>query len=301
MTRKDMLEEVDLLCDVAQNRGSIAAAIAREFPSIYVGFGKEVPEGPRLHASEWETPQFDWWQFDSALDDCNDAPFVLHLIDDRGRGPAFPIEVLNRSQRLIARRNDHSQTRLFERAFSAHRLEHDLSKPLVRADYRHALDVWQWTLRVDPAASLPLQLAALFHDIERLVSEPDRRIEHHAADYQQFKNDHAREGGRLAASTLEKIGAPPHVVREVAALIAGHEEGTGSVLSDADALSFFSLNSGGYADYFGPAQTRVKIAWTWKRMRPAARGRMETIRLRPDVATMLAEAKETDAVIAAAN
>jgi hypothetical protein len=62
-----------------------------------------------------------------------------------------------------------------------------------------------------------------------------------------------------------------------------------ALLNDADALSFFSLNSSGYADYFGPEQTRRKIAFSWNRMRPAARAKLPGIRLRDDVRALLHE------------
>ena len=81
-----------------------------------------------------------------------------------------------------------------------------------------------------------------------------------------------------------------------AEIIARHEEPAGdeeiALLNDADALSFFALNSSGYADYFGPAQTRRKVAWTWRRMREPARARLRTVRLRQDVASALHGVKE---------
>ena len=57
----------------------------------------------------------------------------------------------------------------------------------------------------------------------------------------------------------------------------------------ADALSFFSLNSSGYADYFGAEQTRRKVAYSWNRMRPPARAKLRGVRLRDDVRIILDE------------
>ncbi len=84
-------------------------------------------------------------------------------------------------------RNERSSDERFAEILRRHRQLHDLDKPLVKADFDHALDVWQWTLRLRPQSSLPLQVAALFHDIERLVSEADVRIEQHAPDYQTLQ------------------------------------------------------------------------------------------------------------------
>src|SRR5205823_6978222 len=126
-------------------------------------------------------------------------------------------------------------------------------------------------------ASTAVQFAALFHDIERLISEADARIEQHADDYQQFKDEHARKGAAIAQEVLHGAGIADDVANRAAAIIIAHEQRSGdsdvAILNDADALSFFSLNSSGYADYFGSAQTRKKVAWTLNRMSDAARTR----------------------------
>lgn len=253
---------------------------------------EEVTSSPALSltAGEWESPRFPFYELDARLDDLADSagggPWRLDLAADRGRLPGMALEVLTRCQRLVGRRNAASSTPLFDRVLERHRAIHDLGKPLVRADWAHAVDVWQWTLRLDPDAGLAVQLAALFHDVERLISEADVRVEHQAEDYQAFKDEHARRGAELADQTLAEAGVDADTRARAARLIAGHERDL-SLLSDADALSFFSLNSPGYADWFGPEATRRKVSWTLARLRPAARERLETIRLRPDVAEMV--------------
>jgi predicted metal-dependent HD superfamily phosphohydrolase len=252
-----------------------------------------------LTAGEWESPRFPFYELDARLDDLADSaggPWRLDLAADRDRLPGMALEVLTRCQRLVGRRNAASSTPLFDRMLERHRAIHDLGKPLVRADWAHAVDVWQWTIRLDPDAGLAVQLAALFHDVERLVSEADIRVEHQADDYQAFKDEHARRGAELADETLAAAGVDTETRARTARLIAGHEHlpapddpdiGDIALLNDADALSFFSLNSPGYADYFGPEAARRKVAWTLARLRPAARERLGTVRLRPDVAEMI--------------
>jgi hypothetical protein len=78
--------------------------------------------------------------------------------------------VLNRCQRVIGRRNQHSQGPMFDRILRRHREMHDLSTQRLRADYNHALDTWQWTLRLKPSAWSGVQIAALFHDVGRVMS-----------------------------------------------------------------------------------------------------------------------------------
>lgn len=272
----------------------------REFPTV--GFSmEEVTNLPSLSLAgeEWESSGFPFYELDSRLDDLDgqagDGPWRLDLAADRGRLPDMALEVLTRCQRLVGRRNASSSTSLFDRVLERHRSLHDISKPLVRADWAHSMDVWQWTIRLDPDAGLAVQLAALFHDVERLVSEADVRIEHRADDYQSFKDEHARRGAELAGETLAAAGVGSETRARTARLIAGHEHLPApddpdasdlALLNDADALSFFSLNSPGYADWFGPEAARRKVAWTLARLRPAARERLGTVRLRPDIVEM---------------
>ena len=257
--------------------------VSAEFPSVGFELGKIANiRTLSVTAEEWESPGFPFYEFDARVEDLP----CLDLAAEPGRLPGMALEVLTRCQRLVGRRNAASSTPLFDEVLKQHRSLHDLDKPLVRADHAHALDVWQWTIRLDPEADLAVQLAALFHDIERLVSEADARVEHQAGDYQAFKDEHARRGAEMADAALEQAGVDAQTRIQAARLITGHER-MSDVLNDADALSFFSLNSPGYVDYFGPEAARRKVAWTLARLRPEARRRLEGVRLRPDVKEML--------------
>jgi hypothetical protein len=292
-----MLDELAVFTRRAASHETRRGRVAAEFPSIYVHF--EIADDPQssvalLRSSQWRRRDFDTWAFDCALDElaAHDSSLVVEDdADDADRD--FAMEVLNRCQRHIERRNRHSQGPSFTRVLQHHRAKHDLSLPLVRADFNHALDVWQWVLRLDREASLPLQLAALFHDIERLASEPEVRVEHLADDYQKFKDAHAKTGAEMTNAILAAAGVAEQVRDRVTELIAAHERPSSdaevALLNDADALSFFSLNSPGYADYFGPEQTRRKVAYTWNRMGRDARGRLQSIHVREDVRQMLME------------
>ena len=265
--------------------------VSAEFPSVGFELGK-IEDLPSLSltAEEWESPRFPFYELDVRLEEM-ELP-RLDLAAEPGRLPRMTLEVLTRCQRLVGRRNAASSGPLFDLVLERHRALHDLDKPLVRADWAHALDIWQWTIRLDPGAGLAVQLAALFHDVERLVSEADVRLEHRAGDYQEFKDEHARRGAGMADRALAEAGVDAATRERVARLIAGHERPSEdpdlALLNDADALSFFSLNSPGYVDWFGPEAARRKVAWTLARLRPEARRRLSGVRLRPDVAEMLA-------------
>lgn len=198
--------------------------------------------------------------------------------------------VLTRCQRWIGARNRHSAGARFDDVLRAHRFLYDLRKPLLLADYRHALDTWQWILRLDREARVPLQIAALLHDIERIASESDVRIEHLAPDYERFKASHARRGSEMTRVFLRSIALSRPEADRVVDLVARHETPAGdeelAVLNDADGLSFFSLNSAGFFDYYGQAHTARKVGYTLARMRPRAVAELSTVRLRADVARL---------------
>ena len=262
-------------------------ALTGEFPSVTFERSDDAePGSPAVDVEAWLAAD-DFADFDARCGRASSDALTIRAGAEPSLVTRVAWEALTRLQRRLDRRNHASAGPVFDEVLRAHRALHDTSKPLVAADLDHALDTWQWLLRIAPGAPLPLQLAALFHDVERLESEADRRVEHHAADYQAFKDAHARRGAALAFAVLVAAGVAPRSADRARALVAAHErpgpDPELDLLNDADALSFFSLNSPGYADYFGPAQTRRKVAYTLERMSHAARARLATVRLRPDV------------------
>lgn len=253
--------------------GGLDDELRRVFPTLELVRAR----GAELSAETWRAEPFDFWAFDRRLDAIVDGGEPLSV------DGAIAREVLTRAQRRIERCNLATAAPWFERVLREHRALHDLAKPLVRADLDHALDTWQWTLRLDADAPAAVQLAALLHDIERLASEADARIEHRAADYQAFKDAHAREGARVAGALLGRAGVPEELAREACRRIAVHERRADdpaiALVNDADALSFFALNSAGYLAYFGPDQAEQKVAYTLARMSSAARAELRLVRM----------------------
>jgi len=215
-------------------------------------------------------------------------------------------ELLTRYQRLLPLPPKLRRLPQLQGVLDAHRAVHDPSKPLVRADFDHSLDTWRWVLRLCPEASAPLQLAALFHDIERLDTEADARVEHLAEDYLSFKRRHAARGARIAARILAPLGIDTDTLQRMVQLIAAHEQPRKdlelTLLNDADALSFFSLNSCGYLRYFGVTQTWNKVDYTLRRMSRGARELLPTLRHPPLIRHMLrALQTETESLPAGAS
>jgi hypothetical protein len=276
-------------------------ALRREFPTLEIRVGAERPPTRelRLEASEWAEGDIDFVEFDRLVDALvSEGPTGFAIGGAGTRAENCAIEILTRCQRWIDRRNTESAGALFDRLLVRHQAMHDLSLPLVNADYRHALDTWQWVLRLDAHASLAVQAAALFHDVERLANEPRIRVEHLAPSYDAFKAAHAATGAAWAACVFGDLGIHPAVTRRARILIAAHER-TGEdpevrLINDADALSFFSLNSPAFLDYFGPEHTRRKIRYTFRRLSGANRHHLSRIRMRPDFAALLREETEVE-------
>lgn len=266
--------------------------------------GAASQSSPRLplNTADWVSGEADLIRLDEQADElASRGPFTVELAGEEAN-PTVAEEITLHLQRWSGHRNAASQETAFSGLLLAHRGLHPLEKPLIRADYRHALDVWQWVLRLDPQAGAAVQAAALFHDVERVFTEADSRREKGIAaeDYDGFKARHAEESARVTDEILGGQGFADGIRRRAAELIAGHDrpdlsaDPDAAVLNDADALSYFSLNSPGYLAYFGEEQARRKIAWTLRRLSPTGRSWLARLRLpRPVAALMPARPAET--------
>jgi hypothetical protein len=241
--------------------------------------------GLDLALAEWQSDSFPFRDFDRFAETlAADAPggaFEIRLSGEARRLTAAARQVVTRCQRLAARRNAASTCDLFERALAGHRRLHDRTRPAAAAVCAHALDTWQWLLRLDPEAALAPQLAALFHDVERLAAAAgtpggagawvtDELLAELDVDLAVRVGVHRLMGGRRPASNA----ADPF-----AAEIA--------LLDDADALSFFSFESAAYLDDFGAEPAARQVAHAMARLRPASRSLLRGLRLRTTVAHLL--------------
>lgn len=271
------------------------ADVAAEFPTVaIVGALEDTGTGGRMveiDCAVWTAPAADPRAIDERVERAAaQGAFGLRIVGvgvGNGLCERACLEMLTRYQRFVERRNVATATPLWDRVRARHRALHDLDRPLVRADFEHAVDTWQWLLRLAPDASFALQAAALFHDVERLESEANVRVEHHAPDYDAFKDAHARRGAAIVRDVLTAAGVGAATVDRAVFLVARHERPGDDAdlarLNEADALSFFSLNSAGFVDYYGVDHARMKIARSLARLGPRERGRVSSIRFRPDV------------------
>ena len=298
--QRRVLSELEL--EIEGAGGVDLSPIHKDFPTVRVQVSRAASAPELEHRIDvehdaWISGRYDFWSFDRRVDDAVEAGRPLVARAPARRAARFACEVLTRAQRRIERRNAASETERFDRLLDAHAALHDVSRPLVRADLDHARDTWQWALRIDPGAGEAIQMAALLHDIERLESEADVRIEQHAPDYRAFKEQHARAGAPRAAALVRAAGGSEELARAVAELVGASETPGAArelrILNDSDALSFFSLNSPGFVDYFGVAHARKKVGYTLARMSARALAELPRIRLRPDLAKLVAELLDT--------
>lgn len=238
-----------------------------------------------VDAEAWTRGALDLPELDERIDDLAAAgPFAVAV---HGKPASAAAEVDVHCQRWSGRRNGALPGEELTRLLARLRALHPADKPLVRADYRHALDVWQWVLRLEPEAAAAVQIAALFHDVERVFTEADVRNEQAVGAYDDYKARHAARSAAITERILEEEGCASTLRARTAELIAGHDQpgradgAEGELLEDADALSFFSLNGSGYLRYYGAEQARRKIEWTLARLSRRGRACLARFRLAP--------------------
>lgn len=291
--RRSREPELRLLRIVASPEEELdVALVEREFPTVHV-VRTERPEPGELVIDDFAwRGAFEFGPVDERVAQARPlARVAVRGVDAAG----VAVEVLARYQRLVARRNPASSTSVFDAVLEGHAALFDPSvPPMGDLDHDHALDTWQWLLRLAPAASLTLQLAALFHEVERLDTEPLVRLEHRvhrSIDPNAGPSSARPPSGSVdrTEAALRAAGVSETDVRRVCELVAGlaPTDPETRLLDDADALSFLSLMSARYADHFGLAQTRRKVTFMLARMGPAAREKVGLFRLRPDVDRLL--------------
>lgn len=253
---------------VISPRNPRAAAIElgqlkREFPTVRIESRAELADDPTLvRVEEWRDPSADLRVFDERVARATSAGSIGLLVD-RGCAEGAALEVLTRYQGLIDRRNDASASVLFDRVLAS-RLERSAE------DRACALDVWQWTLRLAPRASLGLQLAAVFRDARLPLDEP-------------CESPRTPPLRKLLAT----LAVPTPAARRACALLLRRDEVSRdpelAVFDEAAALSFFSRRSDAALRLHGLSGTRALVRVALHRLRPAVRVRLLHVRLRPEV------------------
>ncbi|HVU50097.1 MAG TPA: hypothetical protein VHL80_05395 [Polyangia bacterium] len=224
-------------------------------------------------AARWAGDEYDLLALDDEVWRCigRRGRCELRLVDDGAdldRLAESALQLALRFQRFDSSTNPASATPFFQQILAAHEAMFDRRLPLVAAEHDHALDTWRWVLRLEPHASLSLQLAALLHDAgaSPMIRGPDDDLASRRAE--------AEASARAVVGMLESLSTPPPLVERTRVLIAAHEgtasseprEPAAALLANADALSFFSLGAAGFARHFGLARTARAVAHGLRRL-----------------------------------
>jgi len=175
----------------------------------------------------------------------------------------------------------------------------DVTDPfLLKSDPLHSKAAHEWVLKLDPNASEVLQIAALFHDIDRAFKDRSIKQEDYPKDqYERYKRDHSINSAKIAAEYLEDADFPKDLVSIVSELIINHEIGGNNpelqTLMEADSLTFFSVSIYFYLEDRGKEKTKKKIVFMYNRLPEKAKGLVNSLKFKtPEVENLFKEAKK---------
>ncbi len=141
-----------------------------------------------------------------------------------------------------------------------------LSNSDLDLEAEHAENTLEWVLKINPRASLALQIAALGHDIER--SRQDRYRSEDFADHSEYKRLHSEKGAEMLGELLREFKLEEDVIKEIQELVRLHEVGgseVADVLRDADSISFFDNNLDFYIGYKGLEGAKKQVEYKFSR------------------------------------
>jgi hypothetical protein len=127
----------------------------------------------------------------------------------------------------------------------------------VAGEQEHALDVLGWVQKLRPDAGLPLCLAALFHDLDRIVTPKAGggfKGDRSGPEYAAYKKQHAARSAAFIAPLLLNRGISSDIVDRTIFLILHHDD-TGeevAALSDAELDCLVAADTFAFFTSIGP-------------------------------------------------
>ncbi|MFA4937051.1 MAG: DUF4202 family protein [Patescibacteria group bacterium] len=123
----------------------------------------------------------------------------------------------------------------------------------VKGERLHALDVLDWIEKLNPSASTALKLAALFHDIDRVVTPKvggGFKGDRSSRAYLEHKKLHAKRSVKFIVPILKKNNIKSDIIKRINFLITNHDDTGDKVeklndqdlnyLVTADSFAFFT-------------------------------------------------------------
>ncbi|HEC67010.1 MAG TPA: hypothetical protein ENI23_17170, partial [bacterium] len=154
----------------------------------------------------------------------------------------------------------------------------------VQGERLHALDVLNWVEKIDLTASIPLKLAALFHDIERVVTPKmggGFKGKRSGKAYLKHKKMHAQRSAEFIIPILEKNNVDSDILKNTEFLIIHHDD-TGeevekinnpdsNYLVAADSFAFFTSVAPKLFEVEGKERVKDKIRFMVEKVPDFAR------------------------------
>jgi hypothetical protein len=136
----------------------------------------------------------------------------------------------------------------------------------VEEDIVHSENTLEWILKLDPQATVELQIAGLAHDIDRAIApsvnqNPDE-------SYDEYKNRHSLRSAEIMKKIMDEEKVPESFSKRVVNLITYHEVGGDSetdTLRDADSISYFDKCIEIYFQKRGLEPTKDKMRFMYSR------------------------------------
>ncbi len=162
----------------------------------------------------------------------------------------------------------------------------------IEGEMEHAETVFEWVKKLLKNSSFELQIAALFHDIDRVVTpgvgggfKGDRK----SKEYEQHKKAHAKRSAEYIIPLLKTNGIDARVLKRVKFLILHHDD-TGkevesfkdidlNTLVAADSLAFFTSIAPKLYKAEGEERLRDKVSFMIEKMPSFARNLLASQRL----------------------
>ncbi len=145
----------------------------------------------------------------------------------------------------------------------------------VEGEKLHALDVLDWTGKLNPNAPISLKLAALFHDIDRVITPKTPKMgggfkgDRGSKSYLEYKKKHAKRSAEFIIPILKKNNISSSILKKIEFLIIHHDDIGKEIekidntelnyLAAADSFAFFTSIAPKLFEVEGKERIRDKI------------------------------------------
>jgi hypothetical protein len=133
----------------------------------------------------------------------------------------------------------------------------------------HALDVLEWIEKLNPDASTSLKVAAIFHDVDRIVTPKAGggfKGSRGSVEYEEHKKMHAKRSAEFIIPRLKKIIEDKKIIQEIQSLIIHHDD-TGREVEGIDNLDLNYLVAADSFAFFTSIAPKLYAAEGEKRIK----------------------------------